>query len=283
MKRVAVIDIGSNSVRLMLVGERTCKKVVMTQLGRGIHSSGKLLRESMDATKIAIREFINDAKGYETYCFATEAVRAAENGRDFIKEIKDELGIDVDLLTPEEEAKAGYLGACDENGEYTVIDIGGASTELISGRAGEIISAISIPIGAVRLNDKCGENENLLNEEVQNALPEDVTIFKDVIAIGGTATALGAIKADISEYKREIIHKSTLTLSDVENLIEILKGITAEERVKRYPVLPIKRAKVMVSGAVIIKNIMKKYGIKSLMLSDSDNAEGYLVLRSYEN
>lgn len=282
MKKIAVIDIGSNSVRLMLVGKVTSKKLVMTQLGRGLITEGKLLRESIDATKDALRVFIEEAKDYTLYCFATEAVRAAANGADFIKEVKDELNLDIDLLTPEEEARAGYLGACRENGEYTVIDIGGASTEIISGRDGNIVSAISIPVGAVRLNEKCGDDEDLLDEEMQRILPE-LTTSNNVIAIGGTATALGAIKADIPEYKREIIHNSQLTFFDVESLIQKLKKMTAEERTARYPVLPIKRATVMVSGAVILKNIMKKYQIESLTLSDSDNAEGYLVLRSYEN
>lgn len=283
MKKVAVIDIGSNSVRLMLTGEERVQKFVsMTQLGKGLHDTGRLQNQSMQDSLVAIKEFIQKANGCKVHCFATEAVRSAENGKDFCKAVKEQTGIIVDILSPEEEAIAGYLGACGKTKNATVLDVGGASTEIITGENGKILSATSIPIGAVRLFDRCGEDIKLLNEVIKNTLPKDITVSDNLIGIGGTITAIGAMIASPSQYLREKVHGKVLTTCDIEREKAKLLALSVEDRVRAYPVLPLKRARVMVSGASIITGVMNEYKINNITVSDSDNAEGYLILR-YEN
>ncbi len=282
MKNIAVIDVGSNSVRLMKKGGQSCKKVRMTQLGKGA-SGGMLSRESIEATLDAILDFKKEAEGYTLYCFATEAVRSAVNGAEFIEEVRRVCGIEIDLLSPEEEARAGYLGATLGIGESTVIDIGGASTEIVSGKEDKILSAISIPLGAARITSLHGESLTALYAEADKRFPRDIKVCDKAIAIGGTATTLGAIKAGLKSYDKDVVHGLTLTLFEVEDIISKLSPLSPEERTALCPVLPLKRAEVIIGGAVILSSVMKIYGIDALTLSDSDNAEGYLTLRSYEN
>ncbi len=139
MKKRAVIDIGSNSVRLMKEDAKGQKKVVMTQLGKSA-VSGVLSSESMRATIDALLEFRAECEGYEIFCFATEAIRSSINGKEFIREIYEKCDIEVELLTPEDEALCGYLGATGGVGNCTVIDVGGAITEIITGQGEEITS-----------------------------------------------------------------------------------------------------------------------------------------------
>ncbi len=280
--KIAVIDVGSNSVRLMLKSSFTQKKVAMTQLGKGLNLTGMLNRESMEASIQAIEEFQKEAQGYELYCFATEAVRSAGNGKAFVDEVKRRLDITVDVLTPEEEARAGYLGASEGRDNITVLDVGGASTEIVTARDDGLF-AISLPIGAVRANDTCGEDISLIQKEVDRLFPEKIDLKERVVAIGGTATSIGAILAGSGRYSREEVHGRVVSVDEVEKVALELAKMPEEERSIRYPVLPLKRAKVMVSGAGVILSVMKKYQIQSIMLSDSDNAEGYLILRNYEN
>lgn len=281
MKKIGVIDIGSNSVRLMLKDEQTQKFVRMTQLGK--MKDGLLTCESVNASLQAIKEFTGLAKGYKLYCFATEAVRSAKNGKEFCQKIKDEFNLVVDILTPSEEAKAGFLGAGGNESEVTVLDVGGASTEIITGKNGNIECSASIPIGAVRLFDRCGEDLDSLTKTILSLLPNSVPVADKVVAIGGTATAIGAMLASPNSYDKEKVHGYSLTTQNIDNVIQKLVQLSIEERVKTYPVLPEKRAKVMVSGASVIKTFMDKYSINSVTLSDSDNAEGYLILRKYED
>ena len=283
MKKVAVIDIGSNSVRLMLTGGGIAQKFVsMTQLGKGLHDTCRLQNQNMQDSLQAITEFIQKADGYQMHCFATEAVRSAENGKDFCKAVKEQTGLIVDILTPEEEARAGYLGACGNSKNATVLDVGGASTEIITGQNGKILSAASVPIGAVRLFDRCGEDINLLNEVIKNALPKDIILSNNLIGIGGTVTSIGAMITSPKEYLREKVHGQVLSACDIEKERAKLLALSVEERAQTYPVLPLKRARVMVSGASVIIGVMNEYKINNITVSDSDNAEGYLLLR-YEN
>lgn len=283
MKKIAVIDIGSNSVRLMKKDEQIQKFVKMTQLGKGLHQTGKLSLQSINESIDAIKEFCALSKSYKLYCFATEAVRSASNGKEFCDRVKRETGIEIDVLSPKEECLAGFLGAGGKNRKITVLDVGGASTEIITGEKGRIDCAVSIPIGAVRLFDKCGENLEELSRSIIELIPKDLVWCDNWVAIGGTATAIGAMLCCPNGYEKQKIQGQVLSLDDFERAIEKLLPLTPIERSEKYPVLDPKRAKVMVSGASIILAVMQKCNLQKITLSDIDNAEGYLILRNYED
>lgn len=274
----AVIDIGSNSVRLMISSNGMTEKfLAVTQLGRGVSKTGNLSKESIQDTLVALEKFCAQAKDYPIYAFATEAVRSAKNGREFLSEVYQKIGLEVDLLSPLEEALAGFLGATDGK-RATVIDIGGASTEFACGDRGVIERSVSTPIGAVKLNDKCKDDE----KDAENYLSKTFGEFEfkgEIIGIGGTITTLGAMSLGLSTYQKEFVHGYVLTLSEVERLIEKLSCTSVDERMKLFPVLPAKRASVILSGALLLRYIMKKYNLPSVRLSDSDNTEGYLIMR----
>lgn len=283
MTKVAVIDIGSNSVRLMTKDKKVQKFVKMTQLGKGLHETKMLSKDAMKSSIQAVQEFLDIAKDYKTYCFATEAVRSAKNGKEFCAELQAKTGIYVDVLTPSEEALAGFLGAGGKNSEITVLDVGGASTEIITGKNGKIEYSVSLPIGAVRLFDRCGEDIEKLCRVVSELIPKDLICCDNWVAIGGTVTTIGAMKYCPTGYDKEKIHQKELSISDVERAIDELLPLSESERSEKYPVIAPKRARVMVSGASIIKTVMTSQGISKITLSDSDNAEGYLLLRNYED
>ncbi len=282
MKKRAVIDIGSNSVRLMKEDAKVQKKVVMTQLGKSA-VSGVLSSESMRATIDALLEFRAECEDCEIFCFATEAIRSSINGKEFIREIYEKCDIEVELLTPEDEALCGYLGATGGVGNCTVIDVGGASTEIITGQGEEITSSISVPIGASRITALCSEKVDLIYKKLDELFPKEREIAQKVYAIGGTATTLGAIIAKLTRYDSSVIQNFEITYQDIRKVVDELLPLSISERVKRYPVLPPKRAEVIIGGGLILCHVLQLYGIDKVTLSDSDNAEGYLFKRSYEN
>ncbi len=152
--KYAVIDIGSNSVRLLLWADgcSLSKTVLTTRLGEGISFSPTLLPQAIDRTVAAISELLKKAQDFgavKIYAFATAAVRSAVNGQDFIHTVYENCGIIPEILSGEEEAEAGYLGAL-EGRDGGIIDVGGASSEITIGKNGKIIYAVSADVGADR-------------------------------------------------------------------------------------------------------------------------------------
>ena len=155
MKR-AVLDIGSNSVRLMLWadGKTLYKKVLTTRLAEG--AAGELGEIPMQRTLQAILELFRTAarEGAEVCAFATAAVRANANGGEFCRRVRAACGLEVDVLSGKEEAEAGLCGALGEK-DGGIVDLGGASTEVCVRRGGKIAAAVSIPLGCVKLYAQC--------------------------------------------------------------------------------------------------------------------------------
>ena len=273
----AVIDIGSNSIRLLVDNDKN-KLINTTQLAEGLSISGILNNNAMERTAIAINEFYQLAieRGADkVYAFATEAVRSARNGGDFIKMMKDRYAIDIDLLSPEEEARAGFTGAYN-GGNACVIDIGGASTEIVTGNEKGINYARSIPIGIVRLKDICGTDRDKLNDYIPKKLAEfgDVGHFDYGIAIGGTASAVVAMIFE--GFNREIVHHYHLTRIELNMVLHVLDTVPDINAIKG---LPVKRAEVIIGGILLLDHIMDMLGLDEVLVSENDNIEGYLKLR----
>lgn len=283
--KTAVIDVGSNSVRYACFSESpqvTQKELDTTVLADGLFFSGKLSDSAMERTLDAIARFCNKAKNANAdkiFIFATEAVRAASNGKIFADKVFERCGLPLDVIDGDTEAKIGFLGAC-PNPEITVavFDIGGASSEIICGRGGEIIFEKSSPTGCVRLLDGAGGNRGKAEKIISDTLPRSLPKAEKIIGIGGTATALGAMAHCPENYNPNITHGSTVAKNFLERTIADFFG--GKDLKKEYPSLSEKRAKIIGYGALTAIYILNTFDVNEFTVSETDNMEGYLFLKS---
>ena len=286
MKKYAVIDIGSNSVRLMSVadGKVLYKQVQTTRLGEGLAHSTKLLPQAIERSAKAVADFSFRAKeeGAESvYAFATAAVRSAENKAEFINAVQSLCGLQVEVIAGETEAEIGILGALSYQ-DGAVIDIGGASTEVVVQKNGAMLYKKSVNIGVVRLRDACGLDKDKLEETSKNA----VAHFGEVpqaktYAIGGTATALAAWHLGLKAYDAEKVTGTEISLQDMRAMAETLLSMSPED-IYQNSCMPKGRADVIAGGAVLLCTLMQTLGIQSIIVSDRDNLEGYATKKGLQ-
>ena len=280
--KYAVIDIGSNSVRLMLWADGPLyKRVVTTRLAEGLSASGVLSDEACSRTVAAIGGLCREGReaGARIAAFATAAVRSAANGRAFCDRVKRECGVEVDVVSGEEEALLGLCGALGDS-DGGIIDIGGASTEVCIRRGGNIAFSVSLPVGVVRLLERCGQDKEKLIGAVREAVrPLAATRGKDrLYAIGGTASTLASIRLGLSEYDAGKLAGLSLSAQYLGEIGERLLGLTVEQR-KRIPGMDVRRADVIAGGAVLLYEAVCALGADEVRFSDGDNLEGYLLRR----
>ena len=278
---VGIIDVGSNSVRLMYTdGIFTTKNLIITRLGGGFLSNGSLSASAMMTTAHAINKLKNLAisKGAKTVMvFATAAVRKATNKIEFISLVKDIAGLELDVVSGEIEAELAVRGALKtESG--CVIDVGGASTEIAFSNKGEIYYKKSYDVGAVTLFTKFSRNE----KEIEKYLDGIFTIKynyleNNVKSVGGTATSLGAVSLNLKIYNPNIVNDSYLSKKELLTVKDKLYALTPDEISANYAVER-KRADVIAGGASIILKVLDAYNLKGFIVSESDNLEGYLDL-----
>ena len=284
MKKYAVIDIGSNSVRLMLVanGKVLYKRLNTTRLGEGLAKTNRLNADAIARTANAVCDFFTQAKsdGAErVLAFATASVRSATNGGEFVARVKTLCGLDVEVVSGDTEAEIGVLGALG-NEDGALVDIGGASTELIVKKSGVFEYKKSVNIGVVRIKDNCA-NEQELNDFCQKAIADfgQVPRLNKVYAVGGTATTLATLVLKLKEYSSDKVTGTLITQEKLSALVEDLRGMTVEE-IADLPCMPKGRADVITGGAVWLYTLMQAFSIQEICVSDRDNLEGYAIKRS---
>ena len=285
-KKYGVVDIGSNSVRAILYsgGKILYKNVITTRLGEGLATTGVISNEAIERNVTTIKNLVFKliALGADDVLpFATEAVRSAKNGRDFTSLIRSAVGFDVDVVSGDVEGELGLLGALNGR-DGGIIDIGGASAEIVVANGGRRVYSHSLPLGAVRLFDYCKEDEQKLDELVSKRLEEygEVPQYVDYYAIGGTATTLGFVDTGLEKYDENAVHGRVLTVERVDELYQKLRSLTVEERVSKLRINP-KRAEIIVGGAYLLKRILERYGIQKVIVSEGDNLLGYVKKKIY--
>ncbi len=280
IKRVASIDIGTNSTRLLVAdyngGEliRIETGLATTRLGKGM-AGGKLLPETMLGTADAVGLFYQkalDLGAEAVVAAATSAVRDASNKMDFLELVKKRTGLTVRVLSGEEEAALSYRGVLSglrvDPGATLVIDIGGGSTEFIWMR-GSRLNLVSVNAGAVRLTaagaDEAGTYKILRPalEEVKRSAPECL------VGVGGTITTLAAIDQRLALYDPELVHGYGLDAESVSRILKMLQGLEVEER-KKVPGLQPERADIIVTGVRIVRIIMEHLGLARMVVSECD-------------
>ncbi len=283
--KIFAIDIGSNSVRLACIadGKTLYKRLKTTRLGEGLSQTGKISQQAIERTASAVSDFIGFAKNEgadRLFAFATAAVRSAENGADFTARVKELCGVTVDVISGGEEAKCGILGAL-QGGDGGIIDVGGASTEVTVQSGGKTLYSKSLDFGAVRLFDLAGRDkaklEKVIGEKITNYGDFCATQF-NMYAIGGTATTLASVKHGLKVYDPAITHGTVLTQNEVKELSAKFLRLSVEE-VRALNGMEPRRADVIGGGCLLLYNVMKRFGINDITVSESDNLEGYVLLK----
>lgn len=283
--KISAIDVGSNSVRLMVMadGKTLYKQLDTTRLGEGLANSGVLKSEAIERTARAVQLFAAAAElnGAGTpYVFATASVRSASNGGDFVKRVKQLTGIDVDVISGEEEAACGITGAL-RGRDGGIIDLGGASTEITLQKGGKTVYSKSVNVGTVRLYDIAGQDRQALERAASAALKDYGNLSlagTDMYGVGGTATSLAALFHELPAYDPKVVDGTVLTVGWLGSMAERLLSMSVEER-KAMRGMDVRRADVIAGGCLLLHHILKRFGAEKLTVSESDNLEGYVLLK----
>ncbi|HIQ66697.1 MAG TPA: Ppx/GppA family phosphatase [Candidatus Coproplasma stercoravium] len=283
--KISAIDVGSNSVRLMVMadGKTLYKQLDTTRLGEGLANSGVLKPEAIERTARAVQLFAAAAElnGAGTpYVFATASVRSASNGGDFVKRVKQLTGIDVDVISGEEEAACGITGAL-RGRDGGIIDLGGASTEITLQKGGKTVYSKSVNVGTVRLYDIAGQDRQALERAARTALKDYGNLSlagTDMYGVGGTATSLAALFHELPAYDPKVVDGTVLTVGWLGSMAERLLSMPVEER-KAMRGMDVRRADVIAGGCLLLHHILKRFGAEKLTVSESDNLEGYVLLK----
>ncbi len=288
---LAAIDIGTNSIRLLLCRKKknnfeTIKRRLETpRLGAGAQDDHLTTLAIKRSIKV-LREYMQEAKeaGAEIIAIATSAVREAENKEEFLTKVKTELGIDIKVISGQKEAQISYQGMVEGfkklPDDILTIDIGGGSTELIYGDQKKCFDYNSFKIGAIRLTKEFGESFRAMENKVQKALKPYLNNKKveQLLGAGGTITTLAAIKNSLAEYDHNLIHGYKLTKEDIIEIFTRLKKLSLAER-KQVVGLNADRADIILAGIIILEVIMYLIGIDEIIVSDQGLLEG--VVYSY--
>ena len=291
--RVAVIDIGTNSSRLLIAevaGGRVReveRRSQVTRLGRGVDLSGQLSSEAIEAACEAIADYVAlyQEAGVETVdAIATSAVHDASNGSAFIAELRERFALTARVLDGEEEARLTYLGATSETpppAPTLVIDIGGGSTELIVGAGSEIEFHTSLQAGVVRHSERHISSDPPTALELEG-LATDVRGLIEAavggqpaaraeaaIAVGGTPTSLAAVEMELAPYDPARVHGHDLSLRSIQRMLSRLASAPLAERVK-IAGLHADRAPTVVAGVVILIEVMRAFGLDQIQASEHD-------------
>jgi exopolyphosphatase/guanosine-5'-triphosphate,3'-diphosphate pyrophosphatase len=289
--RVAVIDVGTNSARLLVaeVADGAVAPVerrsTVTRLGRGVDLSGRLSAEAIEDACAAIGEYVAaiEELGADTVvAIATSAVRDAENGSAFVAELRERFALSARVLDGEKEARLTYLGATSEHPptEPTlVVDIGGGSTELIVGSGAEISFHASLQAGVVRHSERHVASDPPTAVELE-ALAADVRgLIEDAvgsgvradagIAVAGTPTSLAAVEMKLEPYDPARVHGHVLSLRSIQRMLSQLASAPLSKRVGIAGMHP-DRAPTIVAGVVILIETMRAFGLDQIEVSEHD-------------
>jgi exopolyphosphatase/guanosine-5'-triphosphate,3'-diphosphate pyrophosphatase len=288
MTRVAVVDLGTNSTRLLVADvengavHELDRRLEITRLGEGVDARRQLLPQAIARVRNVLADYRRRAEelGAErTLAFATSAVRDAENGEAFLGEIEWSYGFETRLLSGHEEALVTFRGVVTgrevEEGTL-VIDVGGGSTELILGGPGGVSFHESYDLGCVRLTDRFPGDPGGAGEHVREVLaagvPADVHPLR-AIGVAGTITQLATLDLGLEREEPDLVHGHRLTTETVEHLLERLAAMPVDAIRHERGMNP-DRAPVIVAGAVVVLETLRHFRLAELEVSEHDNMHG---------
>lgn len=297
-RRVAVIDIGTNSTRLLVAdvvdGRVTPieRRSTVTRLGRGVDLSGRLAAEAIEAACAAIDPYVATLRELEVEAVdavATSAVRDAENGSAFIAELRERFALSARVLDGDEEARLTYMGATSEHLPEVptlVLDIGGGSTEMVVGKGREAAWHSSLQAGVVRHTERhlVADPPRAVELEALAAdlrgLIETATVdaprAEAGIAVAGTPTSLAAIELELDPYDPKRVHGHVLKLKSIQRMLSRLAAVPLAER-REIRGLHADRAPTIVAGVVILVETMRAFELDQITVSEHDILYGAAI------
>jgi exopolyphosphatase/guanosine-5'-triphosphate,3'-diphosphate pyrophosphatase len=293
--RVAAVDLGTNSTRLLVADvddhsiEEVTRLTKITRLGEGVDERKRLLPAPIARVRNVLTDFRREAEqlgAKRTLAVATSAVRDAENGEAFLGEIEWSYGFQTRLLSGDEEAQLTFRGVSlgrDVAEDTLVIDIGGGSTELVVGGADGLRFHDSLDLGCVRLTERFLHSDPPTGEELAacaasvrallaERVPHDVRP-ETAIGVAGTITSLAALDLGLAEYDPDQVHGHRLSSEGVLAQLDRLASVPLAER-REIPALDPDRAPVIVAGAVILREALEHFGLAGLEASEHDILDG---------
>jgi exopolyphosphatase/guanosine-5'-triphosphate,3'-diphosphate pyrophosphatase len=294
--RVASIDCGTNAIRLLIADVTStglvdvARRMEIVRLGEGVDRTGLLSPAAIERTRQALLGYaaeIAELGVSRVRMCATSATRDAGNAQDFRDMVRGVLGIDPEVITGEEEAALSFLGAVrgiDAPGPYLVFDLGGGSTEFVTGTTG-VEHAISMDIGCVRMTERHLHSDPPTAAEIELATADIVKAVetaltavpgkqaRTLVGLAGTVTTVAALALRLEGYDSERIHYSRIEAADVARVTDELLAMTVAERLA-LPVMHPGRADVIGAGALIEKIIVELSGHGSVIASEHDILDG---------
>jgi len=295
--RVAAIDCGTNSIRLLIADihdgqfKEVHRQMEVVRLGQGVDKNKAFDPEAIERTLKVTGEYarVIAAKGVEKVRFcATSATRDASNRQIFIDGVKAILGIEPEVIPGEEEAALSFMGATKElsalDGPFLVVDIGGGSTEFVLG-TDRVESARSVNIGCVRMAERHLNQQPPTLDSVRSATRDidaaiaeaardvAVTSAKSLVCVAGTATTVAAAALGLSEYDRYAIHLSRIPAQKVHAVAAMFQAMSREEIAALGYMHP-GRVDVITSGSLVLSRVLHATGASEFIASESDILDG---------
>jgi exopolyphosphatase/guanosine-5'-triphosphate,3'-diphosphate pyrophosphatase len=296
---VGVVDLGTNSIRLLVASggpsedqglEEFARDMVITRIGEGVDRTGRIDPEALSRTIDVLQRYCRRARALHAERIrvsATAAVREASNRDELEASVRTHAGSELEVITGEREAALSFLGAThglDVPAPFFVLDIGGGSTEFAVGTE-QPDASISTPMGSVRLTERLIRTDppsevelasvrdavRVILDDVESSVP--VRTARTFVAVAGTPTTIQAISLGLPFYDPEAIHRSWLSVGEAERVLAELARMTTDER-SAIPVMAPGRADVVVAGAVILVEVMRRFGFERALVSETDILDG---------
>ena len=295
--RVAAIDCGTNSIRLLIadIDGNNFREVVrdmeIVRLGQGVDEAGQFHPDAIARTLAAVDKFAAEIakRGVEKIRFcATSASRDATNRHLFVDGVRERLGIELEVISGDEEAALSFAGAIKDldpsNGPFLVVDIGGGSTEFVFGTS-TVEAARSVNIGCVRMTERHFASDPATPEQIEAARSDiqaaiaqaaavvPITTANTLVAVAGTATTVAAAALDLPEYDRYAIHLSRISAQQTHDAATMFATSSREQRLALGYMHP-GRVDVIAAGSLVLSEIMKATGASEFVASESDILDG---------
>ena len=302
IRRVAAIDCGTNSIRLLVADVDTDagtlvdldRRMEIVRLGRGVDATGRLDDEALARTFAACdryAEVLRDLGAQRVRFVATSASRDAENRDDFVRGVLARIGVEPEVVSGDEEARLSFTGATrgltGAEPPYLVIDIGGGSTEFVLGTT-EPVAARSIDIGCVRLTERYFTSDPPSRDEIDALVADaDAAISRaaevvpladarTLVGLAGSVTTLTAVALGQTEYDASAIHGARVSAATVAEWSDRLLAMTHDER-SRISVIHPGRVDVLNAGVLVLRRILERTGLPEVLVSEHDILDGIAV------
>ncbi len=294
--RVAAVDCGTNSIRLLVADigsslEDVVRRMEIVRLGQGVDRTGRLAPEAIERTRLALTSYaaqIRELGAERVRMVATSASRDAENAADFRAMVIDTLGIAPDVITGDEEARLSFTGAvrglAHAEPPFLVADIGGGSTELVLGSE-TVDAARSVDVGCVRMTERHLHDDPPTADQIAAAekdIVEAITLARETVPVerartfvglAGSVTTVAALALHLPEYDSERIHHSRISYQQVADVTASLLAATRAERAA-LPVMHPGRVDVIGAGALVLRVLMEQVGAAEVVASEHDILDG---------